>query len=185
MYFFAIEAISEDIVAEKRSVLLPSGTSSSISFMLSRKPHIEHLIRFVENNGGDFRKMGCSSSNKVDQSARCGHDNMHSFLQSPYLIIYTCSTIYSKNFKFAHVLGEIRQIAGDLNAKFPCGAKDKRLCRPDRCVCHLYKRKPECSSFTCAGFVPERLCPDYFPSSSGSLFPVQAWDSQSQVLQSR
>jgi len=28
MYFLAIDEISEDMVAEKRSVLLPSGTSS-------------------------------------------------------------------------------------------------------------------------------------------------------------
>ncbi len=38
MYFLAIEDISGGIVAEKRSVLLPSGTSSRISFILSINP---------------------------------------------------------------------------------------------------------------------------------------------------
>ena len=38
MYFLAIDVISFDMVAENNRVLLPSGTSSSISLILSRKP---------------------------------------------------------------------------------------------------------------------------------------------------
>ena len=67
------------------------------AFEITEKAHIEHLVRFIDDQHFNARDIGYLLIHQIQQSAWRGHQDIHTALQSPDLRHLADSTVHDGN----------------------------------------------------------------------------------------
>ena len=86
--------------------------------------HIQHTVSFIEHEVTDFVKMSGAAVHQVDQSSRCG-DNDIGLLQFLYLHVDGNAAVHRRYTKMFS-LREFDKLIRDLHGKLASGREDKR-----------------------------------------------------------
>ena len=100
------------------------GNTLEDGIQLFLETHGEHLVRLVQHHVLNLREVGSATLHQVDQSTRCGHDNIYPSLQGPDLRFYVSTSVYRKDGKIRQIFTKTLHIIGDLYTKFACRRKD-------------------------------------------------------------
>ncbi len=77
--------ISGGIVAENISVCRVLGTEATNLPQRNDEAHVEHLVRFVEDQDLDIAKVDVALLHQVEEPTRCGDQHVDAVLQCPHL----------------------------------------------------------------------------------------------------
>ena len=112
--------------AEKQcAALLGNALKDCVQILL--ESHAEHFVRLVQDHMADVGKLCHATFHQVEQSARCGNNDVHSSLQSTNLWLNVGTSVDSQNAQRGHVLGETFEVIGNLQAKLTGRTENKRL----------------------------------------------------------
>ena len=102
------------MVAEKSSVLRFCGTPSKMAFIAVGEAHVEHLVSLVEHHVLNLVELCHATVHEVDESSRCGHDDLCAVLQRMDLVNDAGASINSHHVDALDILGKIFQVVSDL-----------------------------------------------------------------------
>ena len=88
------------------------------SFNVILKSHIEHFIRFVQNQIGHIFQFDFASFQQVNQASRCSYNDLWRTIQLPQLHPDIFTTIDRHNVHVGHEGGIIFQVFGNLDTQF-------------------------------------------------------------------
>ena len=118
--------------------------------------HVEHAIGLIQDEKLDIVQMNEALLHEVEQSARCGYQDIHATLQSVHLWLLSHATedhqVLQGQFS---AVG--RDVLSDLDGEFACGRKDKRAdgwAFAGGWRCHVHQLKDgqyECGGLAGAG----------------------------------
>ncbi len=108
-----------------------------------KEAHIEHLVGLVEDYGVHIAELCHSAVDKVDQTTRSRHDDLHAAAQRAYLALDARAAINGKHSDIGKIFGKISQVRCYLKAKLAGGSKDERLRRMIFLIYALQHRQPE------------------------------------------
>ena len=89
--------------------------------------HRQHLVGLVKHQRLHFAQTHCSTVHKVNQSAWCSHNHMHTALQCTNLTTYRRTTIYGQDSNAAQVFRIVLKVGSNLKAKFTRRSQHQRL----------------------------------------------------------
>ena len=92
-----------------------------------RETHVEHLVGLVEHHVGCLIDLRLATVHQVDETTRCGHDDMGTVAQSLDLLHNVGTTVDGYHANAGHVFREITKIVGNLQTKFAGGTQDQGL----------------------------------------------------------
>ena len=105
--------------------------------------HVEHLVRLVKHDVANGVEVRLAALHEVDETARCGHDNLCAVVQGLYLVADTGTSVDSHDVELWYVLGEVAQVVGYLQAQLAGWREDDGLCLFALRVHHLQERQSE------------------------------------------
>ncbi len=115
------------------------------------KSHVEHLVGLVEHDGIDIVEVYHPAVDEVDESARCGDDDLHAAAQGSYLALDARAAVDGQYVHVGHVFGKVGQVAGNLQAELAGGCEHECLGHVARCVDALDYGQPEGGRLAGAG----------------------------------
>ena len=78
------------------------------------KAHVEHLVSLVEHHVLNLVELCHATVHEVDESSRCGHDDLCAVLQRMDLVNDAGASINSHHVDALDILGKIFQVVSDL-----------------------------------------------------------------------
>ena len=111
---------------EEQSVAVLGNTLQYLVDALG-ETHIEHLVSLIEHYIIHVVEHRLATVHEVDESSRCGYDYLRSMAQCTYLVLDGCAAIYGHDVYSLHILREVLQVVGYLEAQLSCGTEDKCL----------------------------------------------------------
>ncbi len=115
-----------------------------------RESHVQHFVRFVHHHvlyGGE--RYGFAF-HQVQQSSRCGYDDVYTSFQCTYLAFDGRASVYGQHSQAVDVFRVIVQVACYLQTEFAGGAEDKGLGDSVADVNLLYEWQAERGSLSCS-----------------------------------
>ena len=113
--------------------------------------HVEHLVSFVKHHVLNIVELGHATMHKVDESTRCGHDDLYAFAQTAYLALNARAAIDGQNLEAVNVAGIVFEVAGNLQTEFAGRTEDDGLCVMVGRVYLLQNRQAVCSRLARSG----------------------------------
>ena len=120
-----------------------------------RESHVEHLVGLIQHHVVHLVKLSLATVHQVDESSWCGNDYLRAMAQLAYLVLNRCSAIYRHDVNTLHVLGEVFQVVGNLQAEFTGRTEHQCLrlhaCRVDTLQHRYTKSRRLACSCLCQG----------------------------------
>ena len=88
--------------------------------------HVQHFIRFIQNNHADVIQLDCMTAHMIHNTSRSAHDNLYAF-QSYNLLRNLLTAVYRKYFDAMHIFCHLPQLLRRLNGKLTGGTQDDCL----------------------------------------------------------
>ena len=85
-----------------------------------REAHVQHLISLVKYNVCYQLQAGIAAVHQVNQSARCGHDNLNALFQRAHLWLDGSATVHRLNVQAVDIFGKVAQVVGYLQTELTC-----------------------------------------------------------------
>ena len=114
------------------------------------KPHVEHFVGFVEDDGAHLLQFHFTAVNQVEQAARCGHHDLHALVEGADLALDARTAVHGQDVHAVGVLGVVGQVAGRLQAQLAGGVQDECLRGGRRCVDALQRGQAEGCRLACS-----------------------------------
>ena len=92
-----------------------------------REAHVEHLVSLIQHHVVHMLQLSHATIDQVEQTTRCGNDNLHTMLEGANLASDVGTAIDSGNVQTVDILGEAVQIISYLEAKLTGRTKDDGL----------------------------------------------------------
>ena len=86
-----------------------------------RKTHVEHFVGLVEHDVVYVVELCYTTIDEVDQSSRCGHNNLNAMAQHAYLAADVGAAIHGRYVHTVDVLRKGVEIVTDLQTEFTRG----------------------------------------------------------------
>lgn len=137
----------------KQKCLVLVYEAANDEFDVRDEAHLEHFIRFVEDEGSDVCQAKRSVTKQVDEPSRSGHEDVNSMVELCYLYLDRKTTIdrRRRDVGFPGNLGDFSDV---LQRQLAGRHEDQGLNGLEGCIDHLDKGNGAGGGFSGAGFCP-------------------------------
>ena len=101
----------------------PLGGFGQHEFQIFAEPEVQHLVRFVQNDGADVAEVQRAALDVIDQTARCAHNDMRATFQRTAFIARVHPADTGRNAR-ARLFVQPAQFAHHLKRQFAGGGHD-------------------------------------------------------------
>ena len=117
------------MVAEKNRVCRDGGRQLHDTFDIGDEPHVEHSVRFVDDQNSDIAEQQFSTLEVVEQASRRGDDDIDAAIDLPVLFVERDAADQQRRRELS-MLAVDREVLGDLIGQFPRRFEDQRARHP-------------------------------------------------------
>ena len=154
-----------------------------------REAHVEHFVSLVKHDVVHLVELGHPTVDEVDESSRCGHDDLRTVFQRAYLRADVGSAIHGSHMQAVNVFGKRVEVIGYLQAQFARGTQYHGLRGLVRRIGLLHHGQSVGGRFSRTGlcqcddvvFVTEQVR-DYFFLYGHGIFKPQLFNGATNVL---